>query len=230
MAKKTLLLAFTFLTLLGCQPNGSTAVQTEKTTVETVDTLKQRAADNADPSKWDRELLQQDIETYAQYGEILSSYPLNKSPFPVATYDYAVSGIPFILEMDQSIFQGVRIGEYTDSETDEINDKLTLLVMTNDSTSLNEVLVESRNYPYLTAEGRFEAMNNRFDWVFSASPDGYSTLLINMKLFDLRYGETVIIYPEEDRSFFYKQLELSPNDFESMEEFESAVAGRLVDR
>jgi hypothetical protein len=184
-----------------------------------IEELNNRAIQHLDTSKWDIKLFNQDIETYNNYSEVFQSYPLNKSPFPVAEYDYAVSSIPFSIEMDSIVFKGVRIGEYENPESEKIIDKLTLLVLTNDKDAEETTLVDSRNYPYLTAQGTFKVTNNEFDWVFSSSPDGFSTLLINMKLFDLRFGETVIIYPQTDKSFIYEQIKDSPNNYKDFEEF-----------
>jgi len=184
-----------------------------------IEKLNVKANEHLVSTKWDLELFNQDIETYNNYSEVFQSYPLNKSPFPVAEYDYAVSSIPFSIEMDSLVFKGVRIGEYENPESEKIIDKLTLLVLTNDKDAEETTLVDSRNYPYLTAQGIFKVTNNEFDWVFSSSPDGFSILLINMKLFDLRFGETVIIYPQTDKSFIYEQIKDSPNNYEDFEEF-----------
>lgn len=189
--------------------------------------LNNRAAQHLDTTKWDIKLFNQDIETYNKYSEIFQSYPLNKSPFPVAEYDYAVSSIPFSIKMDSSFFKGVRIGEYENPESEKIIDKLTLLILSNDKDAKQTTLVDSRNYPYLTAQGIFKVLNNEFDWVFSASPDGFSTLLINMKLFDLRFGETIIIYPQTDKSFFYEQIKDSPNNYENFEDFKKSIINNL---
>lgn len=188
-----------------------------------IEKLSIRANEHLDSSKWDLELLNQDIETYNKYSEIFKSYPLNKSPFPVAEYDYAVSSIPFVIELDSVVFKGVRIGEYENPESEKIIDKLTLLILTNDKDAEESTLVDSRNYPYLTAQGIFKVTNNEFDWVFSASPDGFSTLVLNMKLFDLRFGETIIIYPQTDKSFIYEQIKDSPNNYGNFEDFQKSV-------
>ncbi|TCK67312.1 hypothetical protein DFQ05_1086 [Winogradskyella wandonensis] len=188
-----------------------------------IEKLSIRARQHLDSTNWDLELLNQDIETYNKYSEIFQSYPLNKSPFPIAEYDYAVSSIPFVIELDYVVLKGVRIGEYENPESEKIIDKLTLLILTNDKDSEENTLVDSRNYPYLTAQGKIEANNNDFDWVFSSSPDGFSTLILNMKLFDLRFGETIIIYPQKDKSFFYEQIEDSPNNYENFEEFKKKI-------
>jgi hypothetical protein len=188
-----------------------------------IEKLSIRANEHLDITKWDSELLNQDIETYNKYSEIFQSYPLNKSPFPVTEYDYAVSSIPFVIELDSVVFKGVRIGEYENTESEKIIDKLTLLILTNDKDAEESTLVDSRNYPYLTAQGIFKVTNNEFDWVFSASPDGFSTLILNMKLFDLRFGETIIIYPQTDKSFFYEQIKDSPNNYANFEDYQKSV-------
>ncbi|MEZ4907886.1 MAG: hypothetical protein R2771_09690 [Saprospiraceae bacterium] len=154
--------------------------------------LMNKSIDHQDTTKWDWQLFNQDLETYNKYTEIFNSYPLNKSPFPVAKYDYAVSSIPFTFDYRQSVFKGVKIGEYKNPDSDIIITKMTLIVLTNEGEE--STLVDSRNYPYLTAQGKFNLINNELDWVFSASPDGFSNLLVNMKLFDLRFGETIVIF------------------------------------
>jgi hypothetical protein len=125
--------------------------------------------------------------------------------------------------LDAVVFKGVRIGEYENPESEKIIDKLTLMILTNDKYAEESTLVDSRNYPYLTAQGIFKVANNEFDWVFSVSPDGFSTLILNMKLFDLRFGETIVIYPQEDKSFLYEQIKDSPNNYGKFEEFKNMI-------
>lgn len=189
-----------------------------------IEKLRDKATQHLDSSQWDSELFRQDIETYTKYADIFQSYPLNKSPFPVAGYDYAVSSRPFVIETETALFKGIRIGEYESPESEKIIDKLTLLILTNDKNSEENSLVESRNYPYLTAQGTFNDKDHEYDWVFAASPDGFSTLLVNMKLFDLRFGETILIFPQADQSFFYEQVKDSPNNYGgNFEEFKKEL-------
>ncbi|CAM4278387.1 hypothetical protein [Flavobacterium terrigena] len=212
-----------------CKGTKQTTLNSKNTKVPewNMGTLNQKSIQNLDSTKWDLKLFNQDIETYEKYTEIFQSYPLNKSPFPVSEYDYAVSSIPFTIEKKGLIFKGVRIGEYENTESEKIIDKLTLLILTNDKNSEENTLVESRNFPYLTAQGTFKIPNNTYDWVFSASPDGYSTLLVNMKLFDLRFGETIIIYPQDNKSFFYDQIKDSPNNYTSFDDFKNAIINKI---
>ncbi|MBU2020010.1 MAG: hypothetical protein KJ941_10245 [Bacteroidetes bacterium] len=189
--------------------------------------LKKKATDHLDSTKWDKTMFKEDIENYNQYAKIFNSYPINKTPFPVALYDYAVSSVPFTIEKGKRVFKGVKIGEYVNPKSDEINFKMTLIVSTGDRNAGENSLVESRNYPYLVAQGYFLVRNDEIDWVFTSSPDGQSTLLVNMKLFDLRFGETVVIYPQSNHSFLYQQIDDSPNNYESLKDFKEAISKRL---
>ncbi|RSC94935.1 hypothetical protein [Tenacibaculum singaporense] len=210
--------------LFSCKKSKTTVLKKNTNKIIwSLEALESKANQHLDNTKWDSVLFKQDIETYEKYTEVFESYPLNKSPFPVAEYDYAVSSVPFIIEKEKYIFKGVRIGEFISPDSDKVIEKLTLIILTNDKKAEETTLVDSRNYPYLTAQGYFKTSNNKFDWVFSSSPDGFSILLLNMKLFDLRFGETVIIYPQKDKSFLYEQIKDSPNNYESFEKFKTVI-------
>lgn len=220
---KFLCLAFSALLILACQDNKNGITELAKEQNKNQEQLSKIAYNHQDSTKWDVNLLQQDIETYHKYVEVFQDYPLNKSPFPVAEYDYAVSSIPFSISIDSIVLKGITIGEYENPDSEKIITKLCLLFLTNDLEAEETTMVESRNYPYLTAQGRCKVKNNRLDWVFTASPDGFSTLLLNMKLFDLRFGETILIYPQTDQSFLYHQLKESPNRYTNFETFKSKI-------
>ena len=224
---KTSLMILLALVLFSCWETNSEVSQPEIEKSWSLDSLNQRANDNIDSGKWDTQLFGQDIETYQEHAVVFQSFPLNKSPFPVAEYDYAVSSRPVLIETDGHIFKGVRIGEFEKIEDEKPIDRLTLLVMTDDKDAEENTLVESRNYPYLTAQGYFKTKDNKLDWVFSASPDGYSTLMVNMKLFDLRFGETIVIYPGKNGAFIYDQFKDSPNNYQSFDEFKAAIKDQL---
>jgi hypothetical protein len=225
MMQKVVKLSITVLLFSSCHMGKELVSVSENSEMPNwnVETLNQKAIDHLDSTKWDLPLFKQDIETYEKYEEVFQSYPLNKSPFPVAEYDYAVSYLPFTIEQEGTLIKGVKIGECEDPDCENITAKLTLLVVTNDKEAEELTLVDSRNFPYLTAQGFFKVLNKEFDWVFSASPDGFSSLLLNMKFFDLRFGETVVIYPQADNSFFYDQIKDSPNNYESFEKFKTTI-------
>lgn len=184
-----------------------------------VTNLKDRAIANLDSSQWNQSLFKQDIETHFKYAEVFEQYPLNNYPFPVADYDYAVYSNPFTIKIDSLIFKGVQVGEYKNPDSDSIITKLILIVLTNDDRIEPETFVDSRNFPYLTAEGNFQLPKQNFEWVFQSTPDRFSSLFFSMKLFDLRFGETIIIYPQKDHSFFYNQIDESPDNYSTFEDY-----------
>lgn len=211
--------------LLACQVNKSTisnqtAVSKKKWSIEQ---LQLRANQYLDTAQWDQKLLRQDVTTYNKYADQFRDFPLNQSPFPVAKYEYSVFSTPFNIVTDNLVFKGVSLGEYEQTKDSKQIYKLSLLVLTNNINAEESTWVNSRNYPYLTAQGYFKTVKNKFDWVLSASPDGYSTLVFNMKLFDLRFGETILIYPQKDHTFFYQQIQLSPNDYKHFEQYKKAI-------
>lgn len=181
-----------------------------------------------DSSKWNKKMLVQDIELFKKYPEAFIDYPENKSPFPVTDYEYAVYSEPFIIKKENVILKGYRIGEYENFESDEIIDKLILLILTNDEKSEDATYVISRNYPYLTAEGYFNTEIDKYNWVFTASPDNYATLFINTKLFDLRFGKTIIIYPQKDGSIRFNQLATLPKEYSNFEDFKEAIINNVT--
>lgn len=185
--------------------------------------LKERAIVNLDSSQWNLKLFQQDIEIQSNYSEIFDQYPLNNYPFPVADYDYAVYSNSFTIKSDSLIFKGIQVGEYTNPDSDSIITKMTLIVLTNDNQKEPETFVSSRNFPYLTAEGSFSLHKQNFEWVFQATPDGFSSLFFSMKLFDLRFGQTIVIYPKNDNSFLYVQIDKSPDQYSNFEDYKDNI-------
>lgn len=216
--------------LFGCESSENPSNPQEiiiDSTFWTVEKLGLRAIDNQDSTLWDTALFQQDIETYATFSEVFKSFPLNKSPFPVAEYDYAVSNEPFTLSTANHEFKGVSLGECSDPDCEKIDVKMTLIVANEKGDLEESTLVDSRNYPYLTGQGSFIGENTELDWVLNASPDGISFLTINMKLFDLRFGETIVIFPKRNGSFHYLQLNESPNNFQELESFKKAIRDKI---
>lgn len=225
--KKILLLGLISIVVLNACVEDKSCVEqdlTQDKSKTVYDTLRERASQNVDSSKWDMDLFKQDLELYQRIPDIFDGLPLTKSPFPVAYYDYAVSSVPMKIEVGKQVIKGVRIGEFENPDSDKVIDKLTLLILTENIDADDNVLVESRNYPYLTAQGTFQETHSKYDWIFTASPDGFSALFVNMKLFDLRFGETVIIYPQSDKSFLYDQIDDSPNNYKNVEDYKIAIS------
>ena len=149
-----------------------------------------------------------------------NSKPINALAFPVEKYEYYVFSKPFNFEINNSHFSGISFGENTGGKEDKFIFKHELTIIFYTKAKIYQVNgeVSSRNFPYLTIQGQLE-LNNTYDFVGIKSPEDSGYLIVNLKSFDLRFGQTIIIFPNDDNSFIYLQsiekpiMEEDFNDF-----------------
>lgn len=197
----------TFLTLLFTLNSNAQTI---------LDTLKTKAINNQNPEKWNNELFENDKKWLKES----KSKPLKSLAFPIEKYDYYVFNNPFNFKIGNENFSGITFGENIGGKEDKfiLKPELTLIFYTRDKQIQLNGDVSSRNYPYLTIQGQADIIN-QFDYVGIKSPESSGYLIVNLKSFDLRFGETVIIFPNKDNSFYYLQLEEKPNLDKSSEKF-----------
>ena len=185
-----------------------------------LDTLKTKASNNQNPGKWNNEL----FENYKKWLKESKPNPLKPLAFPVEKYDYYVFNTPFNFTIGNENFSGITFGENIGGKENKfiLKPEVTLIFYTRDKQMQLNGDVSSRNYPYLTIQGQIETIN-RFDYVGIKSPENAGYLIVNLKSFDLRFGETVIIFPGKDNSFYYLQLEDKPQLNESVDSFTGRI-------
>ncbi len=198
------------LTLLSLSISISSKAQT------VLDTLKTKAINNQNPDKWNRELFENDKKWLKES----KAKPLKALAFPVEKYDYYVFNNPFNFKIEDQYFSGITFGENIGGKENKfiLKPELTLIFYTRDKKIQINGDVSSRNYPYLTVQGQVET-TDQFDFVGVKSPENSGYLMVNLKSFDLRFGETVIIFPNKDHSFYYLQLKEKPKLNENTEEY-----------
>ncbi len=181
-----------------------------------LDTLKTKAANNQNPEKWNKEL----FENEKKWLKGNKSKPLKALAFPVEKYDYYVFNNHFNFTIENENFSGITFGENIGGKENKfiLKPELTLIFYTRDKQIQLNGDVSSRNYPYLTVQGQVEILN-QFVYVGIKSPENSGYLIVNLKSFDLRFGETVIIFPNKDNSFYYLQLDEKPSVNEKSEKF-----------
>ena len=85
-----------------------------------------------------------------------------------------------------------------------------LIILTGNSNSNNEdtnhIMISSRNNPNYVSQGSYIAKSFKIDYIAFITPDVNSYALINMRLFDLNYGGTVVIVPQKDKTIHSMQL------------------------
>ncbi len=181
-----------------------------------VDSLETKAKNNQIPEKWNMELFNNDKKWLKE----TNSKPINSLAFPVEKYEYYVFNKPFNFEIGKEHFSGISFGENIGGKEDKfiLKHELTLIFYTRAKDYQVNAYVSSRNFPYLTIQGQLE-LNNVYDFVGVKSPENVGYLIVNLKSFDLRFGQTVIIFPNDDNSFFYLQSDEKPNTGEDFNEF-----------
>ena len=186
-----------------------------------VDTLKAKAENNQNPDKWNVDLFEKD-KVWLNNN---NSKPIKSLPFPVEKYDtYEFSNV-FNFKIDNSNFSGVSFGENIGGREGKMKFKhdICLIFFTSDSiVSINNTSVSSRNFPYITIQGTLK-LNEQFDFVGVKSPDNKGFLMVSMKAFDLQFGCTVVIFPNDDGSFYYLQVTERPITNEDFNDFISRL-------
>lgn len=190
---------FTFLGLV-CYAQDITELLTAKTYA------------NQSMMEWDTLLFTKDLEKSPNS----SVGPFTVLAFPVQRYKYAVFSKPFQFDAYGHTFFGISFGE---NSNDIFSYGFTVIFYINDQIPDVNSLVMSRNAPYLTAQGELDIRTNKFQFFGIKSPDHMGFVTVNLKTFDLRFGETIIIFPYKDNSFVYLQLSHSPATIEGMENF-----------
>ena len=172
------------------------------------DSLRIKAENNQNPDKWNKELFSEDIEWLRNS----SAKPLKSLPFPVEKYETYVFSKLFNFKIDNFNFAGISVGENIGAKIGKMQFRhdLCLIFFTDDTVStLDKVDVSSRNSPNITFQGTFKLIQ-QFDFVGMKSPDEKGLLMVSMKAFDLQFGQTVIIFPNENGSFYYVQIKEKP--------------------
>lgn len=188
----------------------------------TLDSLEIRSQNNQLPEKWDVALFNNDKKWLSG----TNRKPLHSLAFPVEKYEYYVFNKPFNFKVDEDHFSGISFGENVGGKNDTyiFKHELTLIFYTRTEDVQVNGDVSSRNYPYLTVQGQLE-LQDIYDFVGIKTPDNGGYLMVSLKSFDLRFGQTIIIFPNDDNSFFYLQLDEKPGTGEDFNTYLNRLKG-----
>ncbi len=73
-------------------------------------------------------------------------------------------------------------------------------MMDNENDKLTTNIVISRNHPDYLGQGFVKTKNNRIDYVAFTIAENESYAIINTRIFDLRFGKTILIAPQQDKT------------------------------
>lgn len=213
----------------------------EKLPIENIWTdemAKRHIANREDSSKWDWKIFESDLMSNTNNLGLLFS----SGVFPVPKYDILVvnsfngvgnfgypGGEGLELKIDNktilfnSFFVGVNafnenyVGE---NKKDEVFFHIVILTDFIDTTNYSHLLSEiiSRNHPDYIGQGFYKTKKNKIDYTAFITADRNAYAIINMRLFDLKYGKTILITPQQDgsiRSLQIKSPILSKDEIEN---------------
>ncbi|TVZ56534.1 hypothetical protein OD91_1822 [Lutibacter sp. Hel_I_33_5] len=200
-------------TNISCRQKGVDILETK---VNQINRLETKSKHNQIPEKWNMELYKND----KKWLKNTNSKPLNSLAFPVEKYEYYVFNEPFNFQINGFHFSGISFGENTGGKDDKFifKHELTLIFYSGEKDYQINGDVSSRNFPYLTIQGQLK-LNNIYDFIGVKSPENSGYLIVNLKSFDLKFGQTVIIFPNKDNSFYYLQSNEKPQINEDIKKY-----------
>lgn len=182
----------------------------------TYEKAQEHALSQMDTTKWDKELLAEDIE-YMEEDD--NSLPIHPGAFPVALYDTpGVGAAPTqYLTMGDKQFVStsfiVNKGEHNavflgENQVQEVY--FTYILLTDFIDTVNYThganYSESRNHPNYLCEGTLKTSSQNIDFLAMMTADRNNYAVINMRFFDLRFGQTILIAPQKDHTLRFLQV------------------------
>lgn len=189
-----------------------------------------------DSTKWDQEMLKLDIEN-----NIELNLPFTSGIFPTPKYDLLgensfngvgnfgfTGGDGYELKIDNKtiLFNSFFVGnnDLNKSKLGSLKDAVFfhIVVLTDfvDTVNYSHVMsqIVSRNHPDYMGQGFYKTSNNTIDYAAFTSSNGDAYAIVNMRLFDLNKGQTILIAPHKDktlRSMQIKSLLMESSQIES---------------
>lgn len=183
--------------------------------------------DREDSSTWDQEMFQNDLNQTRPNAEL----PFTTGVFPTPEYNrigknsfkgvgnFAFPGgkdMELYVEGKTILFNSFFAGKnrfnqaYMDS-TDSSEVFFHILVLTDwvDTVNYSHLMSEvvSRNHPDYLAQGYYKTQNNRIDYTAFITADRNAYAIVNMRLFDLTKGKTILVAPQKNKSLRTMQIQ-----------------------
>ncbi|MGL4513112.1 MAG: hypothetical protein ACRCT8_08455 [Lacipirellulaceae bacterium] len=175
-----------------------------------------------DPTTWDQNLLKKDLEQVANDEPMK---PITFGAFPVPRYDLIgsarfkgvsnggnFSGIDYFGKKIVYAYLGAN---RTSIRRDFVKDKpdgvfFTIVMLTDfidqERYSHAGLNVSSRNTPDYLGAGFIKTSDNQVDFVAFDTAGGDAFAVVNLRLFNLRYGRTILIAPQDDLTIRSMQI------------------------
>jgi len=193
----------------------------------------QHFENRSDSLTWDMEMFKRDVAD--EQSGFLPPLPIKVGAFPVPDYDLLgensfkglISGGGYKVIKDKNLkFSAfsVKRNELNKSHLEKRKDEVffTIIILTDTidtkNYNLSGNIISSRNHPDYVGEGFTKTKDNRVDYVAFKTVENKSYAIINMSLFDLNFGNAILVAPQKDKSFRFLQIDLGKSQMENLED------------
>ena len=180
-----------------------------------------------DPSSWNMEMLEMDLPLAGM--EAFGPFPFGVFPVPEYTLSGGSSEIYVgnktnVILVDEQYYyynafyvsRNTLNSDILGERSEEIFFQIILPVASKDVEAENAIL--SRNHPDYLGQGYAMLDKVKIDYSAFITAERQSFAIVNLRLFDLTYGNNIIIVPQDDNSLHSYQLSAKELSAEGLEE------------
>lgn len=179
------------------------------------------------PKTWDNELIKNDFDSNIYFDSIkVEKQPFRLGVFPVPKYDLIgknsfkglSNGANFSYKIaNKNLVNAFFVSAKNDFNKDQLKEKdnevfFNIIVLSNfyDDTNINaenfQTNIVSRNHPDYIGQGMIKTRNEKIEFIAFITPERKQFAIVNLRLFDLELGRTILIAPQRDGSLRSMQI------------------------
>ena len=200
---------------------GLASVASHETDYWTAERRQAHTLDNANPDRWDLELLADDLIPRRE--KPWPTQPaMSYRPSPVAHYDTPGGSLRNLsIEIEGKTLTGYSVGwgrgAFNEHQFDDPGATwrtyLSILILTDREEPKDRAAhIVSRNHPHYLASGTQRTSVGDIDWLHLALAGGEDVAVVSGRVFDLAFGNVILVAPHQDGSVRYLQWFDDPGD------------------
>ena len=199
-----------------------------------------------DSTTWDTDLFKTDIED--DLDEKLGPFTLGTFPNPkydligkgafqgLTTFTYNGNGVNVKKIEDKTILFNSFFVKNNKLNKKRLKDKkdnmfFQIIVLTDTIDSLNHTheknFINSRNHPDYIGQGFYKTKYNQIDYTAFVTAEQNAYAIINTRIFDLKYGKTILIAPQKDKSLRSLQIKTPIISSEEINSYTDSLLEKL---
>ncbi len=174
----------------------------------------------ANPAVWNMNIFKEDLVHHKKHFPTTKP-ALSNFPSPVPNYGNFGGSITWpklvvgdrIIRSTMFAWQKYDVNEHlAEDGSHNMIVYFNIFVLTDDTENDMARAMTSRNYPHVLSTGKLKTSVGEVDWVHTGLADGNNYAFINQRIFDLKFGKTIMVAPQKDGSLRFMQME-SPSSY-----------------